>query len=129
MTRHLMAAVLLAAAFSIPALAQQDQFFDSNGVRIRYIEAGSGEPALLIHGYTASLDTNWIDTGVFQNLAKGHHVIAFDLRGHGKSGKPLDPAAYGREMVQDAIRVLDHLKIQRAHIVGYSLARSSQPSC
>src|SRR5207248_1151366 len=97
--RHMMAALLLAAVFSSAGLAQQDQSFDSNGVRIRYIESGSGEPILLIHGYTQSLDTNWVDTGVFAKLAKDHHVIAFDLRGHGKSGKPHDPAAYGREMV------------------------------
>ena len=121
MKRHLVVASLLVAVFLSPALAQQDEFFDSNGVRIRYAEAGNGEPVLLIHGYTQSLDTNWMDTGVFQNLAKDHHVIAFDLRGHGKSGKPQDPAAYRREMGQDAIRVLDHLRIRRAHIVGYSL--------
>ena len=99
----------------------QDRWFDSNGVQIRYIEQGSGEPVLLIHGYTVSIETNWINTGVFQNLAKDHRVIAFDLRGHGKSGKPHDPSAYGGAMAQDAVRLLDHLRIRRAHFVGYSL--------
>jgi pimeloyl-ACP methyl ester carboxylesterase len=121
MNRHVMATIFLAVILSTPGLAQQDQFFDSNGVRIRYVESGRGEPVLLIHGYTQSLETNWIDTGVFTALAKDHHVIAFDLRGHGKSAKPYEPSAYGREMVQDAIRLLDHLNIRRAHIVGYSL--------
>src|SRR5262249_895424 len=76
---------------------------------------------LLIHGYTASIQTNWTDTGVLQNLARDHRVIAFDLRGHGKSEKPHQPAAYAGATVQDAVRLLDHLHIQRAHIVGYSM--------
>jgi pimeloyl-ACP methyl ester carboxylesterase len=58
---------------------------------------------------------------VLQNLVKDHRVIALDLRGHGKSDKPHDPKAYGTELGQDVIRLLDHLSIARAHIVGYSL--------
>jgi len=48
-------------------------------------------------------------------------VIAIDARGHGKSGKPADAKAYGAEMGQDIVRLLDHLKIPRAHIVGFSM--------
>jgi pimeloyl-ACP methyl ester carboxylesterase len=51
----------------------------------------------------------------------GYRVVAMDCRGHGASGKPLDPAQYGFEMVRDVVRLLDHLKIDRAHIVGYSM--------
>jgi pimeloyl-ACP methyl ester carboxylesterase len=111
----------LLVASSALAQAPRDQFFNSNGVRIRYIEEGSGEPVLLVHGYTRSIETNWLDTRVFRDLAKDHRVIAFDLRGHGKSDKPRDPAMYGEQMEQDAIRLLDHLGIRRAHVVGYSL--------
>ena len=57
---------------------------------------------------------------MFPNLAKDHRVIALDLRGHGKSDKPHDPKAYV-ELGQDVVRLLDHLNIARAHIVGYSL--------
>jgi len=103
------------------AQVPQDHFFNSNGVQVRYIDQGAGEPVLLIHGYTASIETNWIETGVFQALVKDHRVIAFDLRGHGKSGKPYDPTKYGEETARDAIRLLDHLAIRRAHVVGYSL--------
>jgi pimeloyl-ACP methyl ester carboxylesterase len=114
------AALVLCVVAPSAQTAPTDQYFDSNGVRIRYVEQGSGPPVLLIHGLTASIETNWIAPGVFANLSRDHRVIAFDLRGHGKSGKPHDPSAYGREMVQDAVRLLDHLGIQRAHFVGYS---------
>jgi pimeloyl-ACP methyl ester carboxylesterase len=56
-----------------------------------------------------------------QDLARTYRVIAFDSRGHGKSDKPHDPAQYGREMTLDIVRLLDHLNIKRAHVVGYSL--------
>jgi pimeloyl-ACP methyl ester carboxylesterase len=51
----------------------------------------------------------------------GYRVIAMDCRGHGESGKPHDPGLYGLEMVGDVIRLLDYLKIDRAHVVGYSM--------
>ena len=58
---------------------------------------------------------------MFQKLAVDYRVIAFDARGHGKSGKPHDPKQYGREMALDVVRLLDHLSIRKAHIVGYSM--------
>lgn len=114
-------AVLLCVATSARAQPLSDKFFNSNGVNIRYVDQGVGEPVLLIHGYTASIESNWVAPGVFQNLAKDHRVIAFDLRGHGKSDKPHDPTAYAGETVADAVRLLDHLGIRQAHFVGYSL--------
>jgi pimeloyl-ACP methyl ester carboxylesterase len=51
----------------------------------------------------------------------GFRIIAMDARGHGQSGKPHDPAAYGAEMADDVARLLDHLKIPRAHVLGYSM--------
>ena len=119
--RHLVLLAAFGFAISVGAQVPQDEFFNSNGVRLRYIDQGTGEPILLIHGYTASIERNWIDNGVFQALAKDHRVIAFDLRGHGKSEKPYDSTKYGEEVVRDAIRLLDHLQIRRAHVVGYSL--------
>src|SRR5437016_1002508 len=98
-----------------------DHFFDSNGVRIHYVMSGAGEPVVLIHGWAA-------DAGMWQplidDLARDHQVIALDCRGHGKSGKPHDPAQYGMEMTRDVVRLLDHLGIKRAHIAGYSMGGS-----
>jgi feruloyl esterase len=108
-------------ACSMPAAARQDRFFDSDGVKIRHVDEGQGEPVILVHGFTGDLDGGWIATGVLPELVKDYRVVAFDLRGHGKSDKPSDPRAYGREMVLDIVRLMDHLQIRRAHIVGYAL--------
>ena len=121
-------AVLLAAGLSFaspPAhlsaqSALEDRYFDSSGVRIRYVEAGTGTPIILVHGFTRNIETNWIETGVLSALANRHRVIAVDLRGHGKSGKPHDPKAYEADVHLDVLKLMDHLQIQRAHLVGYS---------
>jgi len=103
-----------------PLAAAQDRSFDSAGVRIRYVDYGSGAAVLLIHGFTADLERSWVETGILPDLARDHRVIAFDLRGHGGSDKPHEPRAYD-EVALDAIRLLDHLAIDKAHVVGYSL--------
>jgi pimeloyl-ACP methyl ester carboxylesterase len=116
----------LLAAFALvitatAAMAFEDKYFDSAGVNIRYVEQGVGEPIILLHGFTSNIERAWIDRGIFAELAKTYRVIAFDSRGHGKSGKPHDPAQYGREMGQDVIRLMDYLKLPKAHIMGYSM--------
>jgi pimeloyl-ACP methyl ester carboxylesterase len=75
----------------------------------------------LVHGYTRNLQADWVDTGIFEKLAAAHRVIAIDLRGHGKSGKPPDPAVYLDDVHLDVvIRLMNYLNISRAHMVGYS---------
>src|SRR5436190_15121442 len=115
--------LLLCASRAVAAqeAGARDRFFDSDGVRIRYIEQGQGTPVVLIHGYTGNADRHFVNSGVFGNLAADYRVIALDCRGHGKSGKPTDPKAYGREMAQDIVRLMTHLNIPRAHVVGYSM--------
>jgi pimeloyl-ACP methyl ester carboxylesterase len=73
-----------------------------------------------VHGFTGDIERSWINTGVLANLSTDHRVLAFDLRGHGHSGKPHDPRAYD-EIGLDVIRLLDHTGVKRAHVVGYSL--------
>ena len=111
---------LLCAA---PVVAQ-DQFFDADGVKIRFIDRGKGTPIVLLHGGTSSLDS-WVTRGAVGNLEKDFRVIAFDARGHGKSDSPRETAAYGRQQALDVPRLLDHLKIKQAHIVGFSLGSST----
>lgn len=95
-----------------------DQFFSSNGVKIRYIVVGRGEPVILVHGFAGDLDMWRVLTA---DLANDYEVIAFDCRGHGKSDKPHEPEQYGIEMVNDIVRLMDHLQIKKAHVMGYSM--------
>ena len=97
--------------------------FQSDGVRIVYWDEGEGEPILLIHGFASNVATNWIDPGWVRTLTEsGRRVIAFDNRGHGQSEKLYDPERYGAPtMAEDARRLLDHLNIERADVMGYSM--------
>jgi pimeloyl-ACP methyl ester carboxylesterase len=99
------------------------QTFDSDGVRIAFLDEGAGAPILLIHGFASSMRFNWIDPGWVGLLTRnGFRVIAFDNRGHGESEKLYDEAAYGAPlMAEDARRLLDHLGIQQADVMGYSM--------
>jgi pimeloyl-ACP methyl ester carboxylesterase len=118
-SQNLAVAILWFLLIPVTGLTQ-DKFFDSNGVRVRYVEQGNGDAILLIHNFGNNLE-RWIASGVLPNLARDYRVIAFDVRGHGKSGKPQDVNSYGREIGLDAIRLLDHLGIQKAHMIGYSM--------
>ncbi|HVZ05824.1 alpha/beta hydrolase [Hyphomicrobium sp.] len=100
--------------------------FDSAGVDIAFLdtEADSEKPpVLLIHGFASNVETNWIGTGWVEFLGKaGYRVIAFDNRGHGESQKLYELTDYGAPlMAEDARRLLDHLGIARAHVIGYSM--------
>lgn len=122
LTRRALAAgaATLAAARAAGA-APQERVFDSAKVPIRFIEEGAGEPVILMNGYTSDADDEWVRTGLFAAVAERHRAVALDTRGHGRSGKPHDPAAYGPEMGLDIVRLMDHLGIPRAHVVGYSM--------
>ena len=97
--------------------------FASDGIEIGYLDEGEGEPILLIHGFASNIVTNWVNPGWVHTLvAAGRRVIAYDNRGHGRSGKLYDPAAYGAPlMAEDGRRLLDHLGIARADVLGYSM--------
>lgn len=107
------------------------QTFSSDGVTLAYMDQTSdaatagaaAEAVLLIHGFASNTATNWVDTGWVAELLKaGYRVVAFDNRGHGGSEKLYRLEDYGAPlMAEDARRLLDHLGIARAHIVGYSM--------
>lgn len=103
--------------------ATQIGFFDSNGVKIRYAVAGEGEPVVLVHGWLSDATMWGRDAAGNPKLTPppGFQVIALDCRGHGQSDKPYDRALYGPEMAWDVTRLMDHLKIPKAHLVGYSM--------
>lgn len=99
------------------------QKFNSDGVSIAFIDEGQGEPVLLIHGFASNIRVNWAATGWTKALLDaGFRVIAFDHRGHGESEKIYDAARYSAPvMADDAARLLEHLGIARANVIGYSM--------
>ena len=95
-------------------------YASNQGIRIYYEVEGQGPPLIMAHGVTRSLD-RWRQTGFADALKKDYRLILFDARGHGKSDKPHDPAAYGTNMVNDVLAVLNDLPIDRANYMGYSM--------
>jgi pimeloyl-ACP methyl ester carboxylesterase len=123
-TAILMAGVLATTTGVIAFLATRrmcGQWLDADGARLHYTDEGAGAPVVLLHGFAVNADLNWRLLGITAALVRGFRVIALDLRGHGLSDKPHDPGRYGMEMLEDIPRLLDHLGIERAHVVGYSL--------
>jgi len=100
-------------------------FFDSAGVKIHYHDIGSGEPVVLVHGFASTAEHNWGGTGWISALSAKYRVIALDVRGHGLSDKPHEREAYGyASMGADVTRLMDHLGIARAPLIGYSMGAS-----
>lgn len=97
--------------------------FHNGDVEIAYLDEGEGDPILLVHGFASSKNVNWVYPAWVSELKKnGRRVIALDNRGHGDSEKLYDPEAYHiGTMAGDVGALMDHLGIDRADIMGYSL--------
>jgi pimeloyl-ACP methyl ester carboxylesterase len=122
------AAFVTAAAQSVaplpervtPAKTWTDHAWTSpDGTKFHYVEQGKGTPVILIHGLTSSAVGNWFNPGIAQKLAKTNRVIAIDMRGHGETGP--SPEDSNGTMIQDIVDFMDHLRIEQAHIGGYSM--------
>jgi pimeloyl-ACP methyl ester carboxylesterase len=97
--------------------------FHNGAVEIAYLDEGEGDPIVLVHGFASTKNVNWVyPTWVSELKKHGRRVIALDNRGHGDSAKLYDPEAYHiGTMAGDVGALMDHLKIERADIMGYSL--------
>jgi pimeloyl-ACP methyl ester carboxylesterase len=97
--------------------------FRNVDVEIAYLDEGDGEPIVLVHGFASTAAVNWVQPGWVQTLTRaGRRTIALDNRGHGASTKLHDPAAYHSRLMADDVRaLLDHLAIERADVMGYSM--------
>jgi len=97
--------------------------FDHGGVDIAYLDEGEGDPIVLIHGFASNKNVNWVYPSWVAELKKhGRRVIALDNRGHGASAKLYRPEAYSIAMMAgDAVALMDHLEIDRADVMGYSM--------
>ena len=99
--------------------------FDSDGVRLHYEVNGpqNGHPVVAVHGFASDYHLNWVGSRWQETLTQaGFRVIGLDCRGHGHSDKPHEEAAYSVDtMAGDVVRLLDHLDIDAAAYLGYSM--------
>ena len=99
--------------------------FDSDGVRLHYEVHGPerGAPLVVVHGFASDYRLNWVGTRWQEAFTTaGFRVIGLDCRGHGHSDKPHDSAAYAIGIMgRDVTRLLDHVEVQAAGYLGYSM--------
>ena len=103
----------------------QEKFWTHpDGTRFHYFEMGTGTPVILIHG-SGGTAANWMANGLGPSIAKTNRVIAIDMRGHGQTVGP-DGKRQRRppNMELDVLAFMDAMKIQRAHIGGFSMGGS-----
>jgi len=92
---------------------------DIDGLHYHVVEAGAGEPLILLHGFTGRAG-GW--GRVMDQFSRAYRAIAIDLPGHGDTDSPADVDRYRMERVAgDLIRLLEHLGINAAHWLGYSM--------
>jgi len=97
--------------------------FHHGPIEIAFLDEGEGDPIVLVHGFASNKEVNWVSPAWVSTLTRGgRRVIALDNRGHGASSKLYDPAEYHSARMADDVRaLLDHLKIERADVMGYSM--------
>jgi pimeloyl-ACP methyl ester carboxylesterase len=98
-------------------------FIAPDGVELAWHETGEGRPVVLLHGLFSDAETNWIRFGHAAEIAgRGFRVIMPDLRGHGTSARPHDPAAYPSDILaEDGLALIAHLALADYDLGGYSL--------
>ena len=89
-----------------------------NGLKMYYEVHGSGDPVVLLHGSFMTITNNW--TGWIGELSKTRKVIAVEMQGHGRTADIKREFSY-ENLADDVAALLDHLKIPRADLIGYSL--------
>lgn len=101
----------------------EGNYFKSDTQKIFYTRTGNPEKpsVILLHGFAVNADLNFERTGISKFLEADFDVIRMDLRGHGNSSKPHNKNEYGKKMSEDVIALMNHLKIEKAFLAGYSL--------
>ncbi len=98
-------------------------FTASDGTRLAYRDMGQGRPVVMLHGLFSNGTVNWIKYGHAQKLVDaGFRTIVADLRAHGDSDSPHDPAAFPADVLaRDAAELIIHLGLTDFDLVGFSL--------
>jgi len=89
-----------------------------NGLKMYYEIHGDGKPLVLLHGSYMTIDLNFAQ--LIPELAKKRKVIALEMQGHGRTGDIDRPYSY-TSLASDIDGLLNHLKIDSADVLGYSL--------
>jgi pimeloyl-ACP methyl ester carboxylesterase len=97
-----------------------------NGLKMYYEVHGSGDPVVLLHGAFMTITNNW--TGWIGELSKTRKVIAVELQGHGRTAD-IDRDISSANLADDVAALLDHLKIPRADLIGYSMGGGVAMQC
>ena len=94
-----------------------------DGVELAVHRLGQGRPVLMLHGLFSSAQMNWIRFGHAERVVDaGFEAIMPDLRAHGESSAPHDPAAYPRDVLrQDVSALVEALRLGEFDLVGFSL--------
>ncbi len=100
-----------------------DRFHSFDGIQLAFQASGEGPPVVLLHGFAADSDRNWVRPGVVAALEDaGRQTILLDARGHGSSDKPYEPSAYASgAMARDVMSLVEHLGLEQVDVCGYSM--------
>ena len=115
----------------VPAVASAQEkpttgYAPVNGLKMYYEVHGSGEPVVLLHGAFMTITNNWTDW--IGELAKTRKVIAVDMQGHGRTGD-IERDITQANLADDVAALLDHLKIPKADLIGYSMGGGVAMQC
>ncbi len=120
----------LLMAFVMAAVPAQQKpttrYAQVNGVNMYYEVHGSGDPVVLLHGAFMTITNNW--TGWIEELSKTRTVIAVEMQGHGRTADIPRDLTY-ENLAGDVAALLDHLKIPRADLIGYSMGGTVAMQC
>ena len=115
----------------VPAVVSAQQkpttgYAPVNGLKMYYEIHGSGEPVVLLHGAFMTITNNW--DGWIGELAKTRKVIAVEMQGHGRTAD-IERDISGENLADDVAALLDHLKIPKADLIGYSMGGGVAMQC
>jgi pimeloyl-ACP methyl ester carboxylesterase len=115
----------------VPAVVSAQQkpttgYAPVNGLKMYYEVHGSGEPVVLLHGAFMTITNNW--TGWIGELSKTRKVIAVEMQGHGRTAD-IERELTSENLADDVAALLDHLKIPKADLIGYSMGGGVAMQC
>jgi pimeloyl-ACP methyl ester carboxylesterase len=125
-TAALIFILLLSTVVSAQAQKPTTGYAPVNGLKMYYEVHGSGDPVVMLHGSFMTITNNW--TGWIGELSKTRKVIAVEMQGHGRTADIKRDFSY-ENLADDVAALLDHLKIPRADLIGYSMGGGVAMQC